>query len=218
MQDLMAPLFIVLEGIDGSGKSTQADLLQLYFERRGETAILSPEPTAGPIGKLIRQALQTEILLFLTPQQFEHQMGYLFAADRYYHLHNQDDGVLKALIQDQSHVITPRYYFSSFAYNAHSSEDWDFIHRLNQGFPAPDLLIYLDLSVEEALLRINERKAGQNQECYEKEEKLREVSHNYQKILQDYRGELLTLDANQPISVLHDQIVEYIQKRSKNLL
>ena len=56
----MRNLFIVLEGIDGSGSSTQAELLKNYFLQNGEKARLSPEPSEGPIGKLIRQAMQTD--------------------------------------------------------------------------------------------------------------------------------------------------------------
>jgi len=205
----MKPLFIVLEGIDGSGKTTQADYLKTYFEGQGQAVLISPEPSSGPIGQLIRQVLSANTLSFATASQFEQQMGYLFAADRYYHLYNAQDGILPARDQQGCHIITPRYYFSSFAYNAHRPEDWQFIERLNQNFPPPDVLIYLDLSVEQALQRLGTR---QQRECYEKEDKLREVSQNYQRLLANYAQPLLRLDASQAPEALHQQIVAFLQQ------
>ncbi|MEY2985234.1 MAG: hypothetical protein RLZZ568_1851 [Cyanobacteriota bacterium] len=165
----MKPLFIVIEGIDGSGKTTQADRLLTYFQGQGQAAILSPEPTDGPIGKLIRQSLQTPLFPYTDPQQFDAQMGYLFAADRHYHLYHPQDGVF-AQLKQQRHVIATRYFFSSLAYNCHNEADWAFVSRLNQEFPNPDLLIYLDLPVEIALTRIGSRnQTGPHQpltDCY----------------------------------------------------
>lgn len=203
----MKPLFIVLEGIDGSGKTTQADYLQSYFENQGQAALLSPEPSSGPIGQLIRQVLATHTLPFPTAEQFDQQMGYLFAADRYYHLYNAQDGILQARDQQGCHIITPRYYFSSLAYNAHRPEDWRLIERLNQDFPTPDALIYLDLSVEQALQRIGIR---QQWEYYEKEDKLRQVRQNYQRLFKNYCHPLLRLEADQLPEALHQQIVAFL--------
>ena len=84
----MKPLFIVFEGIDGSGKTTQAERLKDYLIEQGEPAVISPEPSTGLIGKLIREALQKSIIAIQNQQHFEEQMAYLFAADRHYHLYN----------------------------------------------------------------------------------------------------------------------------------
>jgi len=200
----MPPLFIVLEGIDGSGKTTQAHKLLNYFTHQGQGAQLSPEPTAGPVGQLLRQWLTAGNLPFAESQLAERQMGYLFAADRHFHVFNSQDGILKTLHQDHCHVITPRYYFSSLAYNAHQPEDWDFIERLNQDFPPPDLLIYLDLPVEVALRRIGDR---QQRECYEQVEKLTQVAQNYQQILSHYPHPQLVIAGMLATDVIHQQIV-----------
>ena len=203
----MKPLFIVFEGIDGSGKTTQAERLKEYLIKEGEPAVISPEPSTGLIGKLIREALQKSIIAIQNQPRFEEQMAYLFAADRHYHLYNDQDGVFKLINQDQTHVITPRYYFSSLAYNCHTQAEYDFVSRLNQSFPAPDLVVYLDIPVEVAMSRIAERA---ERECYEEEAKLTQVSLNYQRIFKAYSGLLLTLDGNRPEGDLQQKIIEFM--------
>lgn len=205
----MRPLFIVIEGIDGSGKTTQGDRLLAYFHGRGEQAILSPEPTNGPIGKLIRQSLQTDLFPYNNPQLFDAQMGYLFAADRHYHLYHPETGVFAQLKQN-CHVIATRYYFSSLAYNCHTEADWAFVSRLNQEFPNPDLLIYLDLPVDIALKRIGDRQSSTPAECYEQVEKLTAVYRNYQRIQGEYPGRQCHLDGRLSVNEIHQLIINEI--------
>jgi dTMP kinase len=210
----MTALFIVIEGIDGSGKTTQGDRLLAYFQQRGDQAILSPEPTDGPIGKLIRQALQTPLFTYQDSQLFEAQMGYLFAADRHYHLYHPGTGV-KATLEQGCHVLTSRYYFSSLAYNCHKEADWEFVQRLNQSFPAPDCVIYLDLPVDLALERLGDRQKSSPtapRECYEQREKLLAVHRNYAQIFAHYPGVLCHLDASWPEEQLHQAIVTKIEE------
>lgn len=205
----MKPLFIVFEGIDGSGTSTQATLLHHYFTQENQPAVLSPEPTEGVIGKLIRQGMQTPLFAIDDPVLFDQQMAYLFAADRHHHLYNQDNGVFKLIREDHCHVITTRYYFSSFAYNGNTPEDWALIQRLNQNFPQPDLVIYCDLPVEMSLLRIQDRSI---KEIYETQEKLQKVRQNYLDLFRDYSGKFLLVDARHPPEEIHQTVVLYLQK------
>ncbi|MEN9567555.1 MAG: hypothetical protein RLZZ69_2751 [Cyanobacteriota bacterium] len=81
-------LFIVFEGIDSSGKTTQAELLKNSLIANQEQAVISPEPSNGIIGNLIRQALKQRIIFSKEPELFDRQMAYLFAADRHDHLYN----------------------------------------------------------------------------------------------------------------------------------
>lgn len=207
----MKPLFIVFEGIDGSGTSTQAQLLKEYFLSRGEGAIVSPEPSEGCIGKLIREALKNKSILLQNNQNFDEQMAYLFAADRHYHLYNELDGVFKSIEQDHTHVITPRYYFSSLAYNANNEQEFQFISRLNQKFPNPDLVIYIDLPIQVALTRLKERSLL---EVYENQEKLTKVRQNYQLIFNNYQGLLLQVDGTQSKELLAQKVIEFLPKNS----
>lgn len=203
----MKALFIVFEGIDGSGTSTQAELLNNYFIAQGKKTVVTPEPTSGPVGKLIRQILNNQELIFMPDtQRFDEQMSYLFAADRYYHLHNQQDGVL-SLLKQNINVISTRYYFSSLAYHCQDAHDFNQVKILNQNFPNPDLVIYIDIPVKDALIRLQER---EHREVYEYEEKLIKVKSNYQDIFKNYPNLLVKIDGKKNVNNLHKNIVEFI--------
>ncbi len=200
--------FIVLEGIDGSGTTTQANLLKGYLESQAKKAIVSSEPTDSEMGKLLREALKNNIFSFKEQQQFDQQMALLFAADRYYHVFNQTNGVL-SLLEKNINVICTRYYFSSIAYNSNTREDFKWVKHLNCNFPQPDMLIYIDISVEISLERICKRNYL---EVYENREKLLRVSENYLRILEEYSGLVITIDGRETIEKIHRNIVKYIEK------
>jgi dTMP kinase len=195
--------FIVIEGIDGSGTTTQSELLKEYLLGKGRKAIVSPEPSEGIIGRFVRSILQNKDLLNHGNQRFDEQMAYLFAADRYDHLYNQKNGVFK-LIEEGYYVISTRYYFSSLAYNGNTLQEWELIETLNHKFPQPDLVIYLDLPVEISLERMKDRS---HKEVYENQAKLTKVRENYGKIFANYSGKLLTIDGTKTFDEIHRQIV-----------
>ena len=200
-------LFIVFEGIDSSGKTTQAELLKKYFLDLKEQAVISPEPSNGIIGNLIRQALKQRIIFSKDQDLFDEQMAYLFAADRHDHLYNDIDGVFK-LIKDNYHVISTRYYFSSLAYNCDTLEQYNFIKKLNDRFPNPDLTIYIDIPIEVSLARLQERSL---QEIYETKTKLTKVREQYQKIFAEYAGKAIAIDGTQDMQEIQQQIINAIQ-------
>ena len=215
-------LFIVFEGIDSSGKTTQAELLKNYFISIEEQAVISPEPSNGIIGNLIRQALKKRVVFSSKPDLFDEQMAYLFAADRHDHLYNDVDGVFK-LIEDNYHVISTRYYFSSLAYNCEGATPesnsgatlaretptkFEFIKKLNDRFPNPDLTIYIDLPIEVSLSRLQERSL---KEVYETKSKLTKVRQQYRQIFADYDGKAITIDGTQTVEEIHQRIVDFIK-------
>ncbi len=206
----MQPLFIVLEGIDKAGKTTQAEQLKQYLINQGDLAIISSEPTEGVIGKLIREAMQNVVFKINNKAKFDQQMAYLFAADRHYHLYNEVDGVYKLIQQNHSHVIATRYYFSSLAYNSNNQEEFNFVYELNQRFPNPDVVIYLDIPVDIALSRLEN---AVYKEVYETKEKLQQVKENYDKIFQSYDGKIVTIDGKNSIEQIHKDIISYLEKQ-----
>ena len=199
-------LFIVIEGIDCSGKSTQAEMLKSYFLATDEQAEISSEPSNGIIGNLIRQALKQRIIFSRDRDLFDEQMAYLFAADRHDHLYNEIDGVFK-LIQDNYHVISTRYYFSSLAYNCETVDKFNFIQQLNARFPHPDLTIYIDIPIEISLHRLQERSL---KEIYETKNKLTKVRQQYQQIFAKYKGKAITIDGTKEPQQIHQKIVDFI--------
>jgi dTMP kinase len=140
-------MFIVIEGIDGTGKSTQAKRLAEHFRSIGKTVTLSREPTDGPWGTLLRKSAETGRL---SPEE-ELQAFY---DDRKQHVTELIQPALAA-----GHiVILDRYYFSMMAYQGARGFDPQHIRKENETFaPIPDLLLILDLDIDTALTRIGSR-------------------------------------------------------------
>ncbi len=206
--------FIVFEGIDGSGTSTQAELLVQYLRNKKRTCYLTCEPSSGPIGNLIRQGMKGRVSFSkgANPIQekgdlFDEQMAYLFAADRHDHLYNAVDGVINQ-VKNGAFVVSTRYFFSSFAYHCSSEEDFSLVKALNSKFPNPDLVIYMNNPVRESLKRMSIRAFSDE---YENEVKLNLVSANYKKVFNDYEGNYLEVDATADIEFIHKRIVEVVE-------
>lgn len=202
----MKNLFIVFEGIDGSGTSTQAALLQSYFQDKHLKAVLTCEPSNGPIGHLIRSGMKRRTIFSADQNLFDQQMAYLFSADRHDHLYNDIDGVIKLL--ENNIVISTRYYFSSLAYHCNSPEDFVFVKKLNERFPDPDLVIYINNPVELSLDRISTR---QTTDVYENKKKLIVVSNNYCRIFSKYKKLFLQVDGKDEIGAVHQTIIKFIE-------
>jgi dTMP kinase len=140
-------LFIVLEGIDGTGKSTQTRTLADWFRSQNRDVILSREPTDGPWGKKLRESAQTGRL---SPAD---ELDW-FLKDRQQHV----EQLILPSLADGKVVILDRYYFSTMAYQGARGIDPQEIRRKNEAFaPLPDLLLILDLDVDSALQRIGSR-------------------------------------------------------------
>ena len=173
--------FIVFEGTDGSGKSTQMKLLGKYLEERGQKCSFTREPTDSKFGSLLHSCMTGEI------DTDEHTIAAMFAADRLDHIHNPQNGIKASLAKGYT-VLCDRYYFSSFAYNGgFVSLDW--VISLNT--PAmqelkPDLVIYIDVSPEESMKRVSRRGETERYETLEKQLKIRE---NYFKVFERFSSE-----------------------------
>ena len=140
-------LFIVIEGIDGTGKSTQAKRLGEWFESQGREVVLSYEPTHGQWGKQLRDSM-TEGRL--SPEEELE----LFIKDRREHV----ETLIQPSLDAGKVVILDRYYFSTMAYQGARGFDPQSIRELNESFaPRPDLLLVLDLDVDTAHQRIGTR-------------------------------------------------------------
>jgi dTMP kinase len=175
-------LFIAFEGIDGSGKSTQVKMLTQNLEAVGHKVYATFEPTDGPIGKMIRE-------IFSGKMEADHSViAGLFVADRLNHLLNKTNGVLK-MLTDGYTVITDRYYFSSYAYHGvHIPLDWVIeANKLSANLLRPNLNIYIDISPEESMRRIN--KGRTSTELYETLENLTKVKNVYQQAFDKLKGQ-----------------------------
>ena len=164
--------FIVLEGIDGSGKSSQIGPLAERIQGLGLRCRADREPTGGPVGSLIRQIFTGRV------SADNRVIAALYAADRIDHLVNSVDGLCAAIGQGIT-VVRDRYYFSSYAY--HSVDlDMDWVIQANAvsaGLLRPTLTVFLDVPVETALERI--RKNRFVEEIFDGEARLRRTRELY---------------------------------------
>lgn len=193
--------FIVFEGIDGAGKTTQIELLKSRLIKHQCKVHTTTEPTDREVGKLIRKILQKEF------EASEETLAALFVADRLDHIQNKENGMRK-LLDEGTHVVSDRYYWSSYAYHGLSLpiqqvvEMNDICHQLLQ----PDLTIYLDLTADESMHRINKR--NEQHEKFEKLELLQSIRQNYFIAFEKYGKNLpiQVVSANQDIDACADEI------------
>ena len=138
--------FIVIEGLDGSGKSTAVKLLAERFIQNNLPCFTTCEPTKNAIGGLIRKAL-------IGTQAFENEaLALLFAADRYQHLQEE---IIPAL--EHSNVICDRYYYSNMAYQGLCESSLSRVAVYNQTTLKPDVTFFLNVSPIECLRRVDAR-------------------------------------------------------------
>ena len=161
--------FIVFEGLDGSGKTTQMRLLLQYLESKGEACYSTKEPTDSPFGEMLRSCLKGKI------DTNEYTIAALFAADRLDHVLDSANGIKKKL-EEGVNVLSDRYYFSSYAYNGEFVPfDWVVeLNRIARETMRPDLTVFIDLPSEESMRRVARRHEAERYETIEKQKKIRE--------------------------------------------
>jgi len=166
-------LFIVVEGLDGSGSTTQCRMLKNFLDIKGIKSIVTKEPTNNLIGGLIRGVLTGDWQI--NPEGLQ----LLFSADRAHHLEKE---IVPALGRGVT-VICDRYMFSTLAFGAvDCGMEW--LKVLNQKFLQPDIAFFLEVKPEECIRRIS---AGRDKfELFENKEKLQKVLTNYKRLTEEY--------------------------------
>jgi len=195
--------FIVIEGIDGAGKTIQSKLLQKKLIKKGFKAIYTSEPSKGFIGKFLRRVSFKGVKLNPEVETL------LFAADRFQHINFE---VIPNLNEGKI-VICDRYFYASLAYQGAQGVDLNWIKTVNNFVIKPDLGIYLDVPVEVGLSRIAKRKKAVFEES-KLEEKVREI---YLKLVKE--NELILIDGNKPIKDVNKEIFNlvlgFLEKKKK---
>jgi len=181
-------MFIVFEGADGSGKSTHARLASEWMREKGLEVYLTCEPTDGKIGRFIREVLGGDVKV--NPRT----LSLLFTADRSEHA----DEIRKALGEGKV-VLCDRYYHSTVAYQSVQGVEREWILKLNEFTPKPDLVIYFDLDSADAIKR------AQSGEIFERQEFLEKVRKQY-----------MRFDGLKVVET--DQEVDEVQQRVRQLI
>jgi dTMP kinase len=200
--------FVVFEGGDGSGTTTQLGLLRERFDSGKDDALLPPlyntfEPTNGPVGKLIRSVLRGETTLL--PET----LARLFAGDRHEHLHTPE-GIGRRCGRGEL-VVCDRYVLSSLVYQGISCGE-ELPRSLNDSFPFPELTLFFDLDPELAQKRLEDRRI---KEIYENLDFQIQVRERYYRALDWYRdrgGRVELIDASRKPGEVAGTVWGFIQK------
>lgn len=178
--------FIVFEGIDGAGKTTQIERLAAKLRAEGRKVTVTAEPTVSVSGGLLRDALGG------LQKRTACEMAAMFLLDRVFH--NVSPDGIRAMIDAGYDVICDRYYYSSMAYQG-SQTDFKWVKDMNLGCPEirrPDLCVFLDLSPEESLARIGRDRT--HTEIYEKKEILEAVRRQFFRVFEELDDRVTVID------------------------
>jgi len=182
-------IFIVIEGLDGSGKTTQAKLLAKKLEKTHKV-LLTAEPSLGKIGSFIREdCLYEEKRL---PTEAE---ALLFAADRIEHMYTE----VKPALDDGKLVICDRYIYSSLAYQGSAGLSLEWIKTINARALQPDFSIFIDVPPERVIERLQRKKSVM--ETLETQQKVREVYLKYVD-----KGELVRINGDKPKDAVAEEL------------
>ena len=197
--------FIVFEGIDGAGTSTQ---IKKLVEHDTTRFVQTAEPTTNETGKFLRRMLGGEFSVD------EKTNAYLFAADRCEHIFGK--GGVQELCESGKIVVSDRYFFSSMAYQSVSCGE-ELPKLLNSPFPLPEYLFYFVINPEISLGRVTAR--GEKKEIYETIEKQKRIAAQYEKVISEYEknaGEtgmkIIRIDATKDIETISEEIWEVLNK------
>lgn len=199
-------MFIVIEGLDGSGTTTQVAALARRLEAEGRACVTTFEPSSGPIGTMIRQALRGRLSLPEGEALDHRSLALLFAADRIDHLR----AVVEPALDQQKIVISDRYVHSSLAYQG-ATLDPRWVDAINAQARCADLVIWLDVSVEECVQRMHRR--GDPRELFESQEILTQVNLRYQTAFQLRPERACRVDGHGREEDVAERIWQAVQER-----
>lgn len=194
--------FIVFEGIDGAGTSTQ---IKKICEKNPQKFFQTAEPTSLETGKFLRKMLGGEFSVD------EKTNSFLFAADRAEHLYGKN-GIIEQISNGKT-VISDRYLFSSLAYQSISCGE-ELPKLLNSTFPLPEILFFFEIDPEISLKRVDSR--NEKKEIYEKIETQKKIALEYEKIISEYENnpscgmKIIRIDAAKSIEEISDTISKII--------
>ena len=183
--------FICIEGVDGSGKTTQAKRLVKNLRSKGYDAVYTTEPSAGKVGILIRSHVLSR--KSRVPIALE---ALLFAADRVDHIQTDVEPSLK----QGKIVVCDRYVCSSLAYQGAAGLDLNWMDCINKFALKPDLTLFLDIPPEAALKRLNRKKS-----VMENVRNLQKVRETYLNLVRQQR--VICLDGNRSISEVAEDVL-----------
>lgn len=190
--------FVVLEGLDGAGTSTQLRLLAERLAREGRKHAMTWEPTQGPVGRLLRSILAQET------KAHPRTIALLYAADRNEHVHEPGTGIRERVRRGEL-VVCDRYVFSSLAYQSIEC-GFDYVMGLNSEFPLPQCVIFVDTPVAVCQGRLAARGTS---ELYDGVAFQARVRESYLEVFKRFAGSgmlIAHVAGDRPAGLVHDEI------------
>ncbi len=187
METRSSPLFIVFDGMDGTGKTTQMRLLCNHLNAAGIPTVLTAEPTDSPDGRALRRALSGR------EPVSNSRLAALFLLDRIGH-----NAEIEAWLAEGKTVISDRYYYASMAYQG-QGESFAWVADMNLNCPdirRPDGCILLDMAPEDSMARIREGRAADELEIYETVAQQEKIRARFAQITEYLKGRELILTVN----------------------
>lgn len=194
--------FIAYEGIDGSGKTTQVELVKAFMtEQHGET-VLFKNVSPSPIGVTIRTVLDPDNKLYKNNLQ----MACLFIAELYVVAEKIEECLAKGI-----NVICDRWTYSTLAYAGYTHSHRELILGMYEKILVPDVVVFLDVDPETSIKRINSR--GESKELYEDVAKLKTISDRYRNDIVKELDNLVHIDIEMNDTESPDAISRYTMYR-----
>lgn len=195
--------FIVFEGLDGSGQTTQAVLLKGYLEQKGIKVALTKEPTTeSAAGQKLRGALDKKDNL--SPKEFQE----LFAQDRKEHLAN----VIIPSLKQGEWVISDRYFFTSFAYGTAEGIQLEYLIQVNNNFLLPDITFFLKVNPATCLDRIQQR--GKHLTYFERKEHFERAWKMFETLAKRFAN-IFVVNGEQPIEKVAQDVHQILTRKLK---
>jgi dTMP kinase len=199
--DVGRGFFIVLEGLDGCGKSTHRRRVAERLRELGFEVVETREPSDGPVGRLLRECSERGLRF---PAEVE---ALLYAADRLLHVYE----TVEPALREGRLIVSERYLHSSIAYQGAEGVDIEWIRELNRFAPKPDIAILLDIKPEIAVERMRDRRLT----AYEDYEIQRRVREIYLRLVEE--GELVRIDAERPVEEVGEELLGLILREMKHI-
>ena len=207
--------YIVLEGINASGKTTQVEQLKRYFEKKGKEVVFTSEPNdALPAGRLVRDIITKKLQFPPTALQ------YLYTADRVVN----HETIIKPALEAGKVVLSSRNFWSALVYGVMDAGGKDYTRKdadlllVAQGvlsmyhkFMLPDVTYFLDVDVETVMQRMNEM--SKERDIYEKKGKLAKLIEGYRWVVNQFPDEFVTIDGEQSLQDVTAELVRLLPKK-----
>ena len=210
-------IYIAIEGIDASGKTTQVEKLSQYFASKNKEFVITSEPRDdGLVGDLIRQVLSGKVKVPSTALQ------YLYTANRVINHHD----IVEPALESNKVVLSSRCFWSAIPYGVmdQSHGDYDMsgaaqimiaqgILSMYHQFIAPDITFYLQITPNTASVRLS--KMDKIKEVYEKKEKLDKISKGYEWLLKEFPEEFVVVDGEKSEEEITKELIQKIEEYKK---